>query len=84
MIRCDKERFECEGEVFLCEAEFELIFMNYFEVLIKNGGLEYACNKYSMILERYGKAVDIYKNQSNKKIFIMYILMLLLVNLMVL
>lgn len=69
MIKCDKERFECKGEAYLCEAEFELIFMNYFEVLIKNRGLEQACNKYSNILERYEKALDIYKNQSNKKDF---------------
>ena len=60
MIKCEYGTFECKGRNFDVKAEFEVIFMNYFEVLLKHETLEDALSLYTNILKRFNLAIEKY------------------------
>ncbi|MBP5773765.1 MAG: hypothetical protein J6W35_06815 [Eubacterium sp.] len=66
MIKCEYETFECKGRKFDVQAEFEVIFMNYFEILLKYKSLEDALRLYTQILTRFDLAIEKYKKQNEK------------------
>ena len=66
MIKCELGRFECKGNRFDIKAEFEEIFMNYFEVLLKHETLEDALSLYTSILRRFDLTIEKYKKQNEK------------------
>ncbi len=81
MIKCEYGTFECKGKKFDIQAEFEVIFMNYFEVLLKHETLEDALSLYTNILKRFNLAIEKYKNKM-KNHFMIYIQILLLMKML--
>ena len=73
MIKCDYGQFECKGLKFDVQAEFEIIFFNYFEILLKYKTLEDALSLYTNILRRFDLAIEKYKKQSEKSFHDVYI-----------
>lgn len=67
MIKCEYGLFECKGEKLSVQSEFEIIFMNYFEVLLKYETLEDALRFYTCMLTRFDLAIEKYKKQNEKK-----------------
>ena len=66
MIKCEYGQFECKGGKFDVQAEFEIIFMNYFEVLFKYENWEEPLSLYTKILTRFDLAIEKYKKQNEK------------------
>lgn len=66
MIKCEYGLFECKGPKFDVQSEFEVLFINYFEVLLKHETLENALEFYNQTLKRFTLAVDKYKEQNEK------------------
>lgn len=61
MIKCEMGMFNCkasdENELL---AEFEVIFVNIFNILINEMGLVKASEAYNMIFKSFGNALDQY------------------------
>jgi len=72
MIKCEYGQFECKGGKFDVQAEFEIIFMNYFEVLLKYETLEDALRIYTKILTRFDLVIEKYKKQNEKSFHDIY------------
>lgn len=72
MIKCEYGTFECKGRKFDIQAEFEVIFMNYFEVLLKHETLEDVLSIYTNILKRFDLAIEKYKKQNEKSFHDIY------------